>query len=107
MPKIENSTILKHAKPICAALKKAGRNWNWEAQAALTVRVVLEELGALEQLGDDFKADRQAVVKLVEKFGYPKNFQNCYLALTDGADGKPLMPKIDGKAEDESVSEFA
>ena len=105
MPKIDNATIIKHATPICAALNKAGRNWSWEAQAALTVRVVLEELGALEQLTDDFKADRQAVVKLIEKFGYPKNFQNVYLAKTE-VDGKPLMAEVNGKAEAE-VSEFA
>ncbi len=105
MPKIENATIIKHARPICAALTKSGRNWNWEAQAALTVRVVLEELGALEQLGDEFKSDRQAVVTLIEKFGYPKNFQNVYLAATE-VDGKPLMAKVEGKGE-ENLSEFA
>lgn len=105
MPKIENSTIIKHATPICAALAKAGRNWDWEAQAALTVRVVLEEMGAVEQLGADYKTDRQALVTLIEKFGYPKNFQNSYLALTE-VDGKPLMPKVDGKAE-KDVSDFA
>jgi histidinol-phosphate/aromatic aminotransferase/cobyric acid decarboxylase-like protein len=105
MPKIENSTVIKHAKPICDALNKRGQNWNWEANAALIVRVVLEELGALEQLGEEYKADRQAVVKVIEKFGYPKNFQNVYLAKTE-VDGKPLMPAVDGKAETEA-SEFA
>ena len=105
MPKIENSTILKHAKPICDSLNKAGQNWSWEAQAALLVKTVLEEMGATEQLGEEFKADRQAVIALISKFGYPKNFQNSYLAKTE-INGKPMMPEV-AKNEAVAASEWA
>ena len=99
MPKIENSTVLKHAKPMCEALNKAGRNWNWDAQAALIVKFILEESGNPEMLEDGFKEDRKALVAEVLKFGYPKNFQNSYLSKTLDDDGKPLMAAVVGKDE--------
>jgi len=107
MPKIENKTIIKHAQPICDALNKIGKNWTAKAQAAVIVKVVLEEMGATEQLGEEFLADRQAVIALVEKFGYPKNFQNSYLAKTMQADGKtPMMPEV-SKTDEVEINEFA
>jgi hypothetical protein len=106
MPKIENKTIVKHAKPICDALKARGDNWNADAMAAVCVKVVLEEMGASEQLGDEFKTDRAAVINIIKSFfTAPKNWQQSYLAVTE-VDGKPLMPKVE-KSEASAVAEFA
>ena len=106
MPKIENQTIVKHAKPIADALAKRGDNWNADAMAAVAVKVILEEMGCVEELGDEFKTDRAAVIALVKNFfTAPKNWQNSYLAVTE-VDGKPLMPKVE-KTESASISEFA
>ena len=78
MPKITNSTIIKHATPICAKLNANGENWNWKAQAALIVRFILEESGNTEMLGADFANDRAAWATEIEKMNYPKNMQNVY-----------------------------
>ena len=107
MPKIENSTVLKHAKPMCEALNKAGRNWNWDAQAALIVKFILEESGNPEMLGDGFKEDRKALVAEVLKFGYPKNFQNSYLSKTLDENGKPLMAAMVVRADFDAANDFA
>lgn len=106
MPKIENQTIVKHAAPIAKALTARGDNWNADAMAAVAVKVILEEMGCVEELGDEFKTDRAAVIAVIKPFfTAPKNYQSSYLALTE-IDGKPLMPKVE-KTESASISEFA
>jgi hypothetical protein len=101
MPKITNSTIIKHATPICAALQKRGDNWSADAGAAVIVKTVLEEMGCVEQLGEDFKTDRAALIALVKPFlTASKNFQNSYL------EPSGLMPKI-AAADKVDNAEFA
>lgn len=100
MPKITNTTVIKHAEPICRKLQAMGKNWNWEAQAAMLVRVILEESGNQEMLSDDFKNERKEWANIIVQFGYPKNAQNSYLAQTNGSDGKPLMDKVVGTGKD-------
>lgn len=120
MPALTNTTIIKHATPICNALNEGGDNWNWKAQAALIVRFVLEESGNLELLGPEHKDARKEMANEIEKMGYPKNYQQVYLSKTQipalkedgspilGKDGKPaslpLMPGVESKGE--KVNEF-
>lgn len=107
MPAITNKTIIKHMTPIAAALVARGDNWNADAMAAVIVKTVLEEMGCVEQLGDEYKADRAALIAVVKPFfTAPKNTQNSYIALTLGDDGKPLMPKVES-SEKVAVAEFA
>lgn len=104
MPAITNSTIIKHAKPICKILRDKGQNWTWDAQAALIVKYILEESGNAEMaVGADYKNDRQEWANNISKMGFPKNHQNVYLAQTVSgevdANGNAimLMPKVEGK----------
>lgn len=101
MPKITNSTIIKHATPICKALQNAGKNWTAEASAAVVVKTVLEEMGCTTELKEDSRADRAAVIAIIMPFfTAAKNYQNSYLAPSE------LMPKVE-TTEKTSVSEFA
>ena len=81
MPKIENSTVLKYAAPICAGLKAKGENWNADAAAAVVIKTVLEEMGCTEQLGAEFAEDRKALHAVIKPFiTAAKNYQDVYLA---------------------------
>jgi hypothetical protein len=100
MPKIENSTIIKYATPICEGLKAKGENWNADVGAALVIKLVLEEMGCVEQLGTEFLDDRKALHALVKTFlTASKNFQDSYLAPTG------LMPEVK-KSAGKDISEF-
>ena len=99
MPTITNKTILKHAAPIAAKLQSRGDNWNADAGAAVIIKTVLEEMGCMDELTEEFKEERAKLILLVKPFlTASKNFQNSYLATTNDDDGKPLMQKITATA---------
>ena len=103
MPALTNSSIIAQAKPICAALRAKGLNWDWDAQSALIVRFILSELDPA-YLGDDYKTERKEFAAVVKQFGYPKNCQQSYLSMTPSGEVDEkgnaimLMPKVEGKA---------
>lgn len=107
MPTITNTTIIKHATPICKTLRERGDNLTNEAVAAIVVKAVLEELGCVDALSADMLNDRKEVIALVKVFfTAPKNCQVSYFSETNGTDGVPLMPKPDKVVKADSV-EFA
>ena len=106
MPKINNQTVIKYAAPIATALSARGDNWNADAMAAVCVKVVLEEMGCTESLGDEAKNDRAEVINIIKSFfTAPKNFQNSYLAMTE-VNGAPMMKAVKS-SEKTSNAEFA
>ncbi len=110
MPKIENSSVLNQAKRICKVLKPRGDSWSAEHSATCLVRAILEEIGEVTLLNSTEKVDietRAALVALAKPFmTASKNFQDSYLAATDGDDKQPLMPKT-AKDKAAVAAEFA
>ena len=109
MAKIESKTILNEANRICPVLRARGKNLSAEHTATIVVRTLLAELGdeLLDLTDEGSKVERARLVQLIKPFmTASKNFQNTYCVETIGADGKPLMEKIQGAAATEQA-EFA
>jgi hypothetical protein len=101
MARIESKTILTEANRICPVLRARGENLGAEHTATIVVRTLLAELGdeLLDLTDEGSKIERARLVRLIKPFmTASKNFQNTYCAETIGADGKPLMPKVQGAA---------
>ena len=100
MPVITNSSVLNQAKRVCKVLKSRGENLSQENSATILVRALLEELGEVELLNSTEKIDieqRAALIQLAKPFcTAAKNYQDSYLAGTNGDDGKPLLDKSKG-----------
>jgi hypothetical protein len=87
-------------------LNERGQNLAADHVATAIVRTVLGELGLTEELGDEYRKEREELVKIITPcITAAKNFQCSYLAKTL-VDGKPLMPEVKS-SEKGSSAEFA
>ena len=93
MPAITNTTLKTEVARIAKTLVERGENWSAEHSATVIVRTILTELGCKDEMSDEMRDERKALVDVIKPLmTASKNFQTSYIASTNGDDGKPLMP---------------
>ena len=99
MAKIENSTLKAQCKRLTEKKQWEVESWTSTDSAIAAIRTVLEDMGCMEELGDEYKEERAKLASaLAPLFTAPINWQRTYLVDEELAPKQAEKPKA--KASD-------